>query len=121
MKFTTHAKWLVVYEYRRALDKEFNTLTEAKKYAISLAKKLAWSGKLNSMVSNVVIYHRIAPTNLVEYARTYFPVRGSGASSEKILAYMKKEGIQQGKIIRYQYYKRTCARVMGKPYEHIQE
>jgi len=121
MKFTIHAKWTVMYEYRRTLDKEFNTLAEAKKYAISLAKKLAWSGKLNSMTSSVVIYHRVAPNHLVEYARTYFPVRGSGASGEKILAYMKKEGIQQGKIVRYQYYKRTCARVMGKPYEHIQE
>lgn len=121
MKFTIHAKWLVSSTYYRSKDKEFNTLSEAKAYGITLAKKLAWKGKSNRMVEKVIIYNRILPHNLVEYLSTYYPVRGTGASAEKILAYMKKEGIQQGKWIRYQYYKRTCARVTGKPYEHIQE
>jgi hypothetical protein len=117
--FTIHAKYLVSPHYHKSKEKEFDSLAEAKRYGIALAKKFAWEGKYSVTTAYISIYHRISPNILVEYLTTHYPVRGSGVSAKEILYRMKERGIPQGKWVPNKNYKRACARLTGKPYEHL--
>lgn len=70
-----------------------DTLAEAKREGAIIAKKEAWRGKWNVMFVSVNISEQDAPHS--PYYRgtgwvMYVPVRGSGASADRILAEIKR-------------------------------
>lgn len=70
-----------------------DTLAEAKRAGYQIADKEAWKGKWNLMYITLSITRQEAPGS-VFYKQTgwkmYVPVRGSGASADKIVAEIKR-------------------------------
>jgi len=70
-----------------------DTLSEAKRAGLQIAKKEAWRGKWNLMYLVVGIDKQVEPGSIF-YKQTgwhmYVPVRGSGASADKIIAEIKR-------------------------------
>ena len=70
-----------------------DTLAEAKRAGTAIAKKEAWRGKWNAMYLALSIGKRV-DSDSIFYKGTgwvmYVPVRGSGASTERIIAEIKR-------------------------------
>ncbi len=81
-----------------------DTLAEAKKATEQIAKKEAWRGKWNLMYITLSISKRVGSDSIF-YRPTgwtmYVPVRGSGASRDRIIAEIKRRyGVAPFKWIR---------------------
>ena len=67
-----------------------DTLAEAKRAGLAIAKKEAWRGKWNLLFIALTIAQRRGDPGSAWYNPTgwimYVPVRGSGASAERILS-----------------------------------
>ena len=70
-----------------------DTLTEAKRAGAAIAKKEVWRGKWNVMFLALSISKQDAPGSMF-YRPTgwvmYIPVRGSGASGDRIVAEIRR-------------------------------
>ncbi len=70
-----------------------DTLAEAKRAGATIAKKEAWRGKWNAMYLVLSISKQGTPGAIFYIGtgwRMYVPVRGSGASSDRIIAEIKR-------------------------------
>ena len=70
-----------------------DTLAEAKRAGMAIAKKEAYRGKWNLLYAAIGIDKQVEPGSIF-YKQTgwhlYVPVRGSGASADKIIAEIKR-------------------------------
>lgn len=70
-----------------------DTLDEAKRAGLSIAKKEAWRGKWNVLFLSISISKQDSPGSIFYRPtglRMYVPVRGSGKSADYILAEIKR-------------------------------
>ncbi|KKN59651.1 hypothetical protein LCGC14_0539780 [marine sediment metagenome] len=87
-----HKKY-VVGGYGGSRFAKTDTLAEAKQAGAAIARKEAWRGKWNAMFIPVSIDRQVEPGSIF-YKSTgwtmYIPVRGSGATADRITAEIKR-------------------------------
>jgi len=81
-----------------------DTLTEAKQAGAAIARKEAWRGRWNLMWLTLSIDKQDSPGSIYYRPtgwRMYVPVRGSGVSSDRIVAELKqRHGVDPFKWVR---------------------